>query len=201
MTALLDTASASMDFSPVLKQILCLDYEHSLTDQQHLPKTWSPYNDDSCAENDTQDYSCLDFQLLDSFSAHERELQRKFTTLSETFKAYDDRILELVELAYNDGYSLNSGSKETFQNFIKNNLSIRLGQLVLLENGNLRSVWKGDNNAHIGLQFLENGQIQYVLFKRRQPGLPVSRVHGRDSTDGVLKQIVALDLKEVMYFV
>jgi len=122
-------------------------------------------------------------------------------SLSETFKAYDDRILELVELAYNDGYSLNSGSKETFQNFIKNNLCMRLGQLVLLENGNLRATWKGDSSSHVGLQFLENGQIQYVLFKRRHPDRPVSRVYGRDAPDGVLKQIAALDLKEVVYFV
>ena len=68
-----------------------------------------------------------------------------------------------------------------------------------MENGNLRAVWKGKNGAHIGLQFLDNGLIQYVIFKQRKRSLPVSRVYGRDTIDGVKRQIDAFDLRSVLY--
>ena len=76
--------------------------------------------------------------------------------------------------------------------------NVRRGRLVLLENGNLRAVWKGENQAHIGLQFLDEQLVQYVLFARRDPGLPVSRVTGRDTIEGVRKQIDAFDLAPVL---
>ena len=68
-----------------------------------------------------------------------------------------------------------------------------------MENGNLRAVWKGENEAHIGLQFINNRSIQYVIFTRREPQSPVSRVSGRDTLDGIKRQIEAFDLKSVLY--
>lgn len=68
-----------------------------------------------------------------------------------------------------------------------------------MENGNFRAVWKSKNGVHIGLQFLDNGLIQYVIFKQRSPTLPVSRVFGRDTTDGIISLIDAFDLGSVLY--
>lgn len=199
MAASLNTASTG--FSPVLQQMSYPTiHGGGMANQQRPSETWSTNGNEFYADNYMQDDPGPDFQLLNSFDAYRQEHQTISVTLFETLKAYDDRIQDLVELAYNDGYSLNFGSQETFLEFIKNNPFIRLDQLVLLENGNLRAVWKGDNNSHVGLQFIENGQIQYVLFKRRQPDRPVSRVYGRDTPDGIFKQILALGLKEVMYF-
>ena len=68
-----------------------------------------------------------------------------------------------------------------------------------MENGNLRAVWKGANGAHMGLQFLDNRSIQYVIFKQRETSAPVSRVYGRDTMKGISKQIDAFDLDDLLY--
>ena len=69
--------------------------------------------------------------------------------------AYDERI---SELASDEGHSLDSESRDAPLRFIgHNNPHMRHGRLVLLENGNLRTVWKRDDGSHIGLQFLNNG--------------------------------------------
>ena len=138
-------------------------------------------------------------RLLDPIDAYSRQLKARLGNLANTVSAYDDRISVLEEQACAEGYFLNSGSKETFQDFFRNNPLIRLGYLVLLENGNLRAVWKGRNASHIGLQFLEDGHIQYVLFKQRHPDLPVSRAFGRDTPSGIVQQISALQLGEILY--
>ena len=137
--------------------------------------------------------------LLDPIDAYAQQLDKRLRHLPNTVSAYDDRISLLQEQASSEGYFLNSRSRETFLIFFTNNPLIQLGRLFLLENGNLRAVWKGDNGSHIGLQFLENGLIQYVLFKKRHTDLPVSRAYGRDTPLGVLEQISALELDQVLY--
>ena len=138
-------------------------------------------------------------RLLDPVDAYGRQLEMRLATLQSSVSTYDDRISVLEEQAYADGHFLNSGSKETLQAFFGNNPFIRLDRLALLENGNLRAVWKGDDASHIGLQFLDNGLIQYVLFKRRHADLPVSRAYGRDTPLGILQQISAFRLADVLY--
>lgn len=138
-------------------------------------------------------------RLLDPIDAYGRQLATQLENLPDTVSAYDDRISVLEKQACDEGYFLNSGSRETFQIFFRNNPLIRLGRLVLLENGNLRAVWKGGINAHIGLQFLDDGFIQYVLFKQRRADLPVSRAYGRDTPFGILQQISAFRLDEILY--
>lgn len=139
------------------------------------------------------------FRFLDLIDEYGRQSVTRSRALPKIVSAYDNRINVLGKQAATEGYFLNSGSKETFQRFFQKNPLIRLGRLVLLENGNLRAVWKDENGSHIGLQFLDNLSIQYVLFKRRKPGLPVSRAYGRDTIDGLFQQITALELREVLY--
>ena len=76
---------------------------------------------------------------------------------------------------------------------------MRKGNVVLMDNGNLRVVWKDDSGTHIGLQFLGGQVVQYVVFKRRAAASLVSRVAGRDSIDGMRRQIEAFDLQALVY--
>ena len=138
-------------------------------------------------------------RLLDSIDAYARQLEKRLGNLPDTVTAYDDRISVLEEQASVEGYFLNSRSREIFLDFFKNNPLIQLGHLFLLENGNLRAVWKGADASHVGLQFLDNGLIQYVLSKQRHADLPVSRAYGRDTPSGVIGQISALQLDQVLY--
>ncbi len=157
-----------------------------------------PRNIETVSLSVTPNISPTNIQLL-NFGKHIRQNVTKSGKLSDTISAYDNRIGVLEKQAAIEEYFLNSSSKETFQLFFQKNPLVRLGRLVLLENGNLRAVWKGENGSHIGLQFLDNLSIQYVLFKRRKPDLPVSRAYGRDTIDGLLRQITALELSEVLY--
>jgi len=66
-----------------------------------------------------------------------------------------------------------------------------------VDNGNLRATWKDEKGNHVGLQFLGNRFIQYVIFHHRSTG-QVSRVAGCDSENGVRRQLQALDLQHLV---
>jgi len=61
--------------------------------------------------------------------------------------------------------------------------------LFLNDNGNLRALWKNDRREQIGLQFLGDGNIQFVIFKQRKGTLCMARVAGIDAKDKVLGHI------------
>ena len=140
-----------------------------------------------------------DIRLLHPNERFSRKIGPVVRKLPKTVSAYDDRIEVLREQATLEGYSLNHDSKAGFLEFFRRNPLINSGRLFLLENGNLRAVWKGDDGAHIGLQFLSEKTIQYVFFARRESALSVSRASGRDTVDGVRRQIAAFDLDELIY--
>ena len=137
--------------------------------------------------------------LLVRFETHDLDIKARGQRYLDTGSAYKKRIRELTEQAELDGYSLRQPSKAAFLEFIGKHPLISRGRLILMENGNLRAVWKDENGTHIGLQFLDNRSIQYVIFKQRETSAPVSRVYGRDTMKGISKQIDAFDLDDVLY--
>lgn len=141
----------------------------------------------------------VSIRLIDPVEAYDQEIKSKAQHIRDTDAAYASRIEVLKEQAESDGYSLNRASRDAFFEFLKKNPLIKRGRLVLMENGNLRASWKGGKEDHIGLQFINNRAIQYVIFTRREPQFPVSRVSGRDTLDGIKKQIEAFDLDSVLY--
>ncbi len=138
-------------------------------------------------------------RLLYPIDTFDRKVAPSVRKMLQTVSSYDSRINALREQAASDGDSINHESEIGFLEYFRSNPLIRRGRLVLLGNGNLRAVWKGDDEAHVGLQFLGEQMIQYVIFKRRQPALPVSRVTGIDNVSGVRKQIRAFDLEDLVY--
>ena len=137
--------------------------------------------------------------LLGPIDTFDRKVGASVQQIPHIVSSYDNRINVLREQAESDGYFINHESEAGFLEYFRSNPLIRRSRLVLLENGNLRAVWKGDDGAHVGLQFLGKQMIQYVIFKRRQPSFPVSRVTGVDNISGVRKQIHAFDLEDLVY--
>ena len=133
-----------------------------------------------------------------SIDADDREITSQVQRFLDTISSYEDRINVLKEQAEAEGCSLSEASGTAFWNFLKKHPFMRRGRLVLLENGNLRAVWSGGNDAHIGLQFLNERLIQYVIFARRGSDEPVSRVAGRDTMEGIMRQIDAFDLHGIL---
>ena len=100
------------------------------------------------------------------------------------YKYYSHRIEILCNDAEIDGFALNEVSQKDFWQYIRSVPFAQKASLVLMDNGNLRAVWKGDDESHLGIQFLGNQWVEYVIFKRRPSTSDVARVAGRDTLDG-----------------
>jgi len=127
------------------------------------------------------------------------KLEKKHTQAREMYHAFMLRIEVLRSEASIDGFSVNAASEEDFWSFVKSISFAQKAGLVLLDNGNLRAVWKGENGSHLGLQFLGNRLVEYVIFQRRRATRNVSRGAGRDTIEGIKRQIQAFDLTELVY--
>ena len=109
-------------------------------------------------------------------------------------RAYERRIETLRDDAGRDDLTINVDSEQDFWDFVRSVNYLPRAMLALMDNGDIRAVWKGDDLCHLGLHFLGGGEIQYVIFKRRFDSKRVSRVAGVDTFGGIEKQIVAFDL-------
>ena len=113
---------------------------------------------------------------------------------SEIRRAYQRRIAELSRYGLDDGISLNEASEKDFWAFVEATGSTSRAGLVLMDTGNIRAVWKGDDESHLGLHFLGDQQARYVIFKRRPASRHISRVAGTDTLEGIRVQIRAFGL-------
>ncbi|WP_171182280.1 hypothetical protein [Ruegeria sp. HKCCD8929] len=138
-------------------------------------------------------------QIYDPDLALAHELGERANQRRSDLLAYKIRIEALCAHAVQEGYSLNAASKHDFWRFICSEPFIRKGNLILMDNGNLRAMWRDQHRNHIGLQFIGGRMVQYVIFKRREAVAKISRVAGRDSFDGVKRQIQAFDLQSLVY--
>ena len=108
--------------------------------------------------------------------------------------AYHQRIDTLRSDAEIEGFAVNNASEENFWSFIGSLPSARKAELVLMDNGNFRAVWKDKKGSHLGVQFLGKQMAEYVIFKQRPEAESVSRVAGIDTLEGVITQLQAFDL-------
>ena len=120
------------------------------------------------------------------------------TNIIDALQPYSDRLSELEEYARADGYSLDIGSKATFAKFLELLSNVRRPRLILMENGNLRAMWRRQEDFQIGLQFLDNNQVQFVIFRPRADSDEISRAYGRDSLEGIARLIKAFDLWDLV---
>ena len=148
-------------------------------------------------ENDDITHVIGGFEISNSFY---EEFNQRAQYFLDSLSNYVKRIQDLKEIGLDDGISLNPDSISACLKFFFANPFLKLAGLIVKENGNLRAIWEGENEVHVGLQFLGDQSLQYVIFKQRTPEAPVSRVSGRDTMDGIMHQIEAFDLKEDLYF-
>ena len=111
---------------------------------------------------------------------------------------YRDRIDLLREYGKEDGIEVNADSEADFCAFIRSAPRSAKAGVVLMDNGNLRAVWKGENDSHLGIHFRGQQRATYVIFKKRLGTDDVSRVSGSDTLSGIRKQIRAFDLTSLV---
>ena len=114
-------------------------------------------------------------------------------------RTYESRIEALRADAELDELTINVDSEQDFWDFIRSTCYLRRAALALMNNGNIRAVWKAEDSSHLGIPFLGDGEVQYVIFRRRSYGRKVSRVAGIDTLSGIKNQIAAFDLISLMY--
>ncbi len=127
-----------------------------------------------------------------------KEIIEKVEATRQAEAAYRERIKELIIDASFDDICLKKDSERDFWTFLKPQGFFSKGKLFLLDNGNIRALWNNETGDQIGLQFLGNKVIQYVIFKHRPEINIISRVCGRDSIDGIRRQIDAFDLGNII---
>ena len=124
--------------------------------------------------------------------------KRKSTSKSKTAhsQAYEARIKVLRAYAAEDDdiEKVNEDSINDFWAFIQTAGFSRQAGLVMLDSGDLRAVWRENAGHDVGLRFLGNQEILYVLFKRDANGQIAERAAGKGSFNGVMKQIKTLNL-------
>jgi hypothetical protein len=136
--------------------------------------------------------------LTDPWCRYRDEIANKERQKLEMYHAYLSRIEMLRSYAALDGFSVNKASEQDFWSFIESVPFVRKAEVVLVDNGNLRAIWDGEDSSHLGLQFLGNCILQYVIFRRRKRSRHISRVAGRDTFEGVKQQVKTFELEVLL---
>ena len=98
-----------------------------------------------------------------------------------------------------DRVPFSDASLNDFQAFMRKIGARSRPSLFLNDNGNLRALWKNDQREQIGLQFLGEGNIQFVIFKQRKGRLGMARVAGIDAKDRILGHIKATGAEGLLF--
>ena len=124
--------------------------------------------------------------------------QARLTRMAATFQNYDARIRMLHATADDEGESVNPASEQDFWGLMLSAPPMQKASVVLLANGNLRAIWKGESGKHLGVQFLGSEMAQYVIFTRRPEADTMSRFAGRDTVRAFGEIVNAFDLYSLL---
>jgi len=113
-------------------------------------------------------------------------------------QAYTRRIEELRSDGAMEDLPINEASERDFRSFVISSFELKKAGLVLLDNGNLRAIWKGDDGSQLGLQFLGGRMVEYVFFVRRPAAREMSRGAGLDTLDALKEQIRRWNLSSMV---
>lgn len=88
---------------------------------------------------------------------------------SSARSAYRRRIALLRSLAEEEGIELSTLSEDDFFDFACTEPRTKVASLVLLDNGNLRAVWRS-GQQEVGAQFHGGGSVQYLISREGDDG-------------------------------
>ena len=104
--------------------------------------------------------------LRDTHAASDTQL---LDPASSVRAAYQRRIAQLRSFAEEDGIELSARSEGDFFDFACTEPQTRAASLVLLDNGNLRAVWRA-GQQEVGVQFHGGGSVQYLVSREGGDG-------------------------------
>ena len=137
-------------------------------------------------------------QIIEPLDDLCRELAEKAKASVATYREHMEQVKALEDDAREENITINRASEKDFLSFVEPSSYAREGTVFLKDNGNVRAIWGDDEGNHIGLEFLGDDWIQYVIFKPH-PSKRTARAAGRGDPKGVLAQIQAFDLHSLVY--
>jgi hypothetical protein len=105
----------------------------------------------------------------------------------------ESRLLELRHDAELAGEPFSAASLDAFWAFLDSHPNAIRPAIFLLDNGNLRALWKNDAREQVGLQFLGNGDVQFVIFSRQHGSFEMTREAGLRPLDEIGALIAETD--------
>ena len=110
---------------------------------------------------------------------------------------YERRIAQLRSFAEEDGIELSATSEGDFFDFACTEPRTRAASLVLLDNGNLRAVWRA-GEQEVGVQFHGGGSVQYLISREGDDG-KISHRARRGTFEEFLAAIEGAGLGGLLY--
>jgi hypothetical protein len=101
----------------------------------------------------------------------------------------EERVRELQVDALRNAEPFSESSLADLRSFVSLTALTERPSIFLLDDGNLRAVWRNAAKEQVGLQFLGNGVVQFVIFVQRQRPPIMSRTAGIDALANILTRI------------
>ncbi len=111
--------------------------------------------------------------------------------------AYMNRIDQLRSFAEEDGIEFSTVSEHDFLDFACTEPRTKRASLVLLDNGNLRAVWRM-GEQELGVQFYGDGAVQYLISQKGDDGR-ITHTAQRGIFDDFLDATEAVGLGHLLY--
>jgi len=110
----------------------------------------------------------------------------------------ESRLRELRADAESNGEPFSDASLSDLRAFLDSLPLATRPAIFLLDSGNLRALWKNDAKEQVGLQFLGNGEVQFVIFSQRQNPPFMAREAGARPLSAVRALIAEMDSERLL---
>ena len=111
-----------------------------------------------------------------------------------------ERLRELHADASRSGEPFSPSSLADLTGFVESIIPLtHRPSIFLLDNGNLRAVWRNAAKEQVALQFLGQGVVQFVIFIQRQQPPMMSRTAGTDALANIRARIIEGDCARLIF--
>jgi hypothetical protein len=110
-----------------------------------------------------------------------------------------DRLRELHVDALRNAEPFSESSLADLRLFLDSLPLIERPSIFLLDDGNLRAVWRNAAKEQVGLQFLGTSVVQFVMFVQRQQPPMMSRDAGTDALANIRARITNNDCARLLF--
>jgi hypothetical protein len=128
---------------------------------------------------------------VDEALAHEVQQEAARRKLMSRLHA---RLGELKRCGAEEGLPWSQESENDFWAFVSLRASLREPGVILVDNGNLRAVWRNEAGEQVALEFRGYRQVYFVFFARRPEGPAMARSVGEDSILRINEKIASDNL-------